>query len=71
MSEMQELILDAVRKPDRVVLSEDGEHLALREIQPGKHLVVVYREFESDGFIITAFTTRRLTTINRRPQLWP
>jgi hypothetical protein len=47
------------------------ELLALREISLGKYLVVVYREFENDGFIITAFVTIRTQSLNRRKQLWP
>ena len=48
-----------------------GEFLAVQKIHTGKHLVVVYREFENDGFIITAFITSKTKTFNRRNQLWP
>ena len=64
-------VLATVASPDRVVKGQRSERLALREVKPGKHLVVVYRAFEQDGFIITAYLTRRLTTIDRREQLWP
>ena len=43
----------------------------LVEIEPSKWLVVVYRESGDDGFIITAFMTRRAQTLSRRQQLWP
>ena len=36
-----------------------------------KHLVVVYRELENDGFIITAFLMSKIKALNRRTQLWP
>src|SRR5262249_40992134 len=48
-----------------------GELLAVREIEPGKYLVVVYRESQQDGFIITAFLTRKGQALRRRQQLWP
>jgi hypothetical protein len=48
-----------------------GELLAVKELEPGKHIVVAYREAEMDGFIITAFLTRRLSSLERRKQLWP
>jgi hypothetical protein len=48
-----------------------GEWLAVREVEPGKYLVVVYRESQQDSFIITAFLTRRAHTLRRRQQLWP
>lgn len=49
----------------------DAELLAVREIEAGKYLVVVYRELNNDGFIITAFVTRRAKSLHRRKQLWP
>ena len=45
--------------------------LAVREISRGKHLVVVYRELQSDGFIITAFLTSKTKSLDRRIQVWP
>src|SRR6266404_3860010 len=40
---------------------------AIRRVEAGKSLVVVYRERNaSDGFVITAFVTRRLPAIDRR-----
>lgn len=39
--------------------------LALREIEAGKFLVVVYRELQNDGFVITAFVTRRETSLSK------
>ena len=44
---------------------------AVREVEPGKGLVVVYRELQEDGFVITAFLTRRMKSLQRRSQLWP
>jgi hypothetical protein len=53
------------------ISDEHGELLAAREIDAGKWLVVVYRELGHDGFVITAFLTRRLASLERRKQLWP
>jgi hypothetical protein len=60
-----------VSHPDRVLLGGDGELIAVREVELGKHLVVVYREQTDDGFIITAFLTRRIRSLEKRRQLWP
>lgn len=57
--------------PHRVLLGGDGELMAVREVEPGKHLVVVYREQNDDGFIITAFLTRRIRSLEKRRQVWP
>jgi hypothetical protein len=64
-------VLDTVANPSRVLAGGAKEILALREISPGKYLVVVYREFKDDGFIITAFATSRTQSLDRRKQLWP
>jgi phospholipid N-methyltransferase len=43
------------------LLGNLGELLAIREITAGKFLVVVYKETgPGDGFIITAFLTRKV-----------
>lgn len=64
-------VLEAVENPMRVLAGGAGELLALRELEAGKFVVVVYREQQRDGFIITAFLTRRVASLNRRKQLWP
>lgn len=68
---LQSNVVETVSHPDRVLLGGDGELLAVREIEVGKHLVVVYREQDNDGFIITAFLTRRIRSLEKRRQLWP
>ena len=64
-------VLETIGRPERILLGGDGEHLAIREIQEGKHLVAVYREGTADGFIITAFVTRRVRSLVKRRQVWP
>lgn len=47
----------------------NGEKLACRYVTDGKYLVVVYREIlDSDGFVITAYFTRRYPL--RKCLLW-
>lgn len=71
ISQLQTEILEAIRDPVRIVEGNAGELLAVRELELGKYLVVVYREVSSDGFVITAFLTRRIRSLERRKQLWP
>ena len=68
---LRSTVLETVSHPDRVLLGGDGELLAVREIEVGKHLVAVYREQSEDGFIITAFLTRRIKSLEKRRQVWP
>ena len=45
------------------------ELLAVRKTND-KYLVVVYKEFENDGFIITAFITKKVNKILKRGIVW-
>jgi hypothetical protein len=64
-------VLETVTNPTEIFAGNRGELLAVREVEPGKYLVVVYRESQQDGFIITAFLTRKGQALHRRQQLWP
>ncbi len=64
-------VLEAIAEPERIVSGNEGELLATRSQPDGKILVVVYRELSDDGFVITAFITRRVASLNRRTQIWP
>ena len=64
-------IVETVANPTEIFAGNQGELLAVREVELGKYLVVVYRESQQDGFIITAFLTRKGHTLRRRQQLWP
>jgi hypothetical protein len=69
---MRARILETVSSAERVVAGGHGALLAIGRVEAGKSLVVVYRERDaSDGFVITAFVTRRLAALDRRKQLWP
>lgn len=63
-------ILETAAQPENIYRAGSGELFAVREIEAGKFLVVVYRETELDGFIITAFLTRRVKSLERRELIW-
>jgi len=65
-------VLETIQEPEAIYEGEAEELLAVKEIEPGKYLVVVYKEVsKEDGFVITAFLTRRTKQIERRTKLWP
>ena len=65
-------VLEILEEPEAVYDGKEGELLAVREIEGGKYLAVVYKEVSSaDGFVITAFLTRRIAQIARRTKKWP
>ena len=72
LSLMRNDLLRTIAAADRVVPGADGARMAIRGMESGKALVVVYRELTMhDGFVITAFVTKRLAALDRRPDLWP
>lgn len=65
-------VLETIQEPEAIYEGNVEELLAVKEIEPGKHWVVVYRGMNrEDGFVITAFLTRRFKQIERRTKLWP
>lgn len=65
-------VLETVQEPGAIYEGKAGELLAAKEIEPGKHMVVVYKEVsKEDGFVITAFLTKRIRQIEGRAKLWP
>jgi len=65
-------VLETVENPEAIYEGLTGEYLAVREVDKGKYIVVIYREVgNEDGFVITAFLTRRRKWIERRHRIWP
>lgn len=64
-------VLEAVADPDTIYEGKAGECLAVRRIEDEKDLVVVYREVsDGDGFVITAFLTKRKRQLEKRRKIW-
>jgi len=64
-------VLEAVEDPEVIYEGRSGECIAVRQIKEDKYIAVIYRELgEKDGFIITAFLTRRKRQLERRRAIW-
>lgn len=64
-------VLETIEDPVVICRGNAGECLAVREVESSKYLAVVYRELSTDdGFVITAFLTRRKRQLERRQILW-
>ncbi|MCC6298430.1 MAG: hypothetical protein IT314_03975 [Anaerolineales bacterium] len=64
-------VLETIQGPLAIFEGNTGELLATREIEAGKYMIAVYREINGeDGFIITAFLTKRWKQIERRKKIW-
>lgn len=70
LSELRDEVLEAVRNPERILQGGDGALLAVQAVEADKWLIVVYRENEDDGFIITAFVTCRKRSLDKRKIVW-
>jgi len=66
-------VLETLQEPEAIYEGKMEELLAVKEIEPEKYMVVVYKEdiTHNDGFVITAFLTRRIKQVRRRNKLWP
>jgi hypothetical protein len=65
-------VLETLMEPGEIYEGKSEELLAVKEIEMGKFLVVVYKEVSDiDGFVITSFLTRRINQIRRRKKIWP
>ncbi len=64
-------VLETVEEPEAIYEGKTGELLAVREVENGKNIVVVYKELsKEDGFVITAFLKRRKKQFERRRKIW-
>ncbi len=64
-------VLEALEEPEIIYEGNAGELFAVKELENDKYIVVIYKEStEKDGFIITAYLTRRKVQLERRRKLW-
>ncbi len=64
-------ILEVIEEPDFVAEGWEDELVAVKRVGQ-KHLAVVYREVtRADGFVITAFFTRKAHKWAQRKRRWP
>jgi len=64
-------VLETVEEPEAIYEGKTGECIAVREIEKGKYIVVIYKELsQEDGFVITSVITRRKKQLERRKKIW-
>ncbi len=64
-------VLETVEEPEAIYEGTTGECIAVRQIEKSKYIVAIYRELsKEDGFVITAFLTRRKKQLERRRKIW-
>ena len=64
-------VLETIKDPEIIYEGKYEELIAIKTIEEGKFLVVMYKEIDKkDGFVITAFLTRKKKQLERRKKLW-
>jgi hypothetical protein len=63
-------VLLTIAAPDMVLQGTADELLAAVYNRNDKLLVVVYKETENEGFILTAFFTKKIEQLLKRKILW-
>ena len=69
LSGLSDLVLTAIENPDTIIKGSKDELIAAKEYK-NRNLIVVYKESEEDGFVITAFLTRDLERIKKKGVIW-
>ena len=68
---LQSETLQAIENPDKILEGNNGELLAVKLLGDNKYLVTIYKEAEEeDRFIITAYLTKRINSLNKRKEVW-
>ena len=67
-------VLETINEPDLIITGRKGELLAAKfqkktHLGP-KHLIVVYKETDTEGFVITAFMTSKIDNILKKGIVW-
>jgi hypothetical protein len=74
MAGNQDIVFETLENPDIIVSVEKNEFIVIRHyiktIISEKHAIVVYREEENDGFVITAFMTSKPEKIIKKGVIW-
>ena len=72
MEDQEEKVLETISNPDIIQQGDFDELLAIKFFDntplTKKYLVVIYKEINEDGFVITAYFTRK--TLERRSIVW-
>ena len=66
-------ILETIESPDRIYEGNSNELLAVKKLEQeaDKHLIVIYKELNlSDGFIITAFLSKKVEYLKNKKLIW-
>ena len=72
MAVYYEEILVTVAEPDTIYAGSRDDLIAVSRqlIGTNKHIVVAYKEINDDGFIITAYVSSKINSLQKRAIIW-
>jgi hypothetical protein len=74
MAGNQDLVFETIEDPDIMVSPGDNEFIAIKHYAKTsiseKHVVIIYKEDEKEGFVITAFMTSKAEKIFKKGSVW-
>ncbi len=66
----QKKVLETINNPEIIFKGKAGALLAVAGASKRVYYVVVYKEVDNDGFIITAFETTDTTWLFKKEKIW-
>lgn len=70
MSGLSDSVLEVVKNPEEIIEGDKEELITIKRFN-NKHIVVIYREVNDDGFVITAFMTSEIDRVRKdRKIIW-
>ena len=63
-------VLETIKDPEAIYAGRSGECIAIKNIKNEKYMVVIYKELNNDGFVITAFKTNHIKKFKKRRVIW-
>lgn len=63
-------VLKTIEDPEAIYAGKTGEYIAIKHIKNEKYIIVIYKKLNNDGFVITAFITKRIKKFKKRRMIW-
>ena len=74
MAGNQDMVFETLEGPDIIVSGEKDDFIAVKHYSKTsiseKHVIVIYKEEEKDGFVITSFMTSKPEKIVKKGVIW-
>lgn len=74
MAGNQDMVFETLEGPDMIISGGKGEFIAIKYYNKTsiseKYVIVIYKEMENEGFVITSFMTSKPEKIIKKGVIW-